>query len=203
MVENTTIVVQKCLVRLHAGDESARTDLINQACDRLQRLTRKLMGDFPRIRQWEDSGDVLQDATIRLMRALQEVSPRSPREFFALAALQIRRQLLDLGRRFRGPQRRQLNESARSDDSTGAGYELAAPAGFDANELAGWTDFHECIESLPVEQREVVGLLWYHGLTQVEAAEILNVTERSVKRYWQAARLRLHELMKDRGLLDD
>ena len=38
-------------------------------------------------------------------------------------------------------------------------------------------------------------LLYYQGLTQAEAAEVLGVSERTVKRRWQAARLALHDAL--------
>ena len=61
--------------------------------------------------------------------------------------------------------------------------------------LAAWTEFHEQIGALPDEEREVFDLLWYQGLSQAEAAELLGVSERTVKRRWQTARYRLHEAL--------
>jgi DNA-directed RNA polymerase specialized sigma24 family protein len=40
-----------------------------------------------------------------------------------------------------------------------------------------------------------VRLLWYHGLTHAQAAEILGVTERTVNRRWLAARLALSDAL--------
>ena len=50
--------------------------------------------------------------------------------------------------------------------------------------------YHE-IEALPDKEREVVDLLYFHGMSQSDTAAILGVTERSVRRYWTAARLKL------------
>ena len=60
-----------------------------------------------------------------------------------------------------------------------------------------WCAFHEAVERLPVEQREVVGLIYYHGWTQAEVAEHLGVSKRTVQRHWAAAMLKLHALLKD------
>ena len=57
-----------------------------------------------------------------------------------------------------------------------------------------WTDFHETIERLSDEERQMFDLLWYQELTQVEAAEILGVSERTIQRRWQLARIRFQEL---------
>jgi RNA polymerase sigma factor (sigma-70 family) len=61
--------------------------------------------------------------------------------------------------------------------------------------LAAWTEFHEQVERLPEEEREVFSLLWYKGLSQAEAAEVLGVSDRTIKRRWQSARLHLHEAL--------
>jgi DNA-directed RNA polymerase specialized sigma24 family protein len=41
----------------------------------------------------------------------------------------------------------------------------------------------------------VVSLVFYHGWTQAEIAELLRVTERTVRRYWQAACLKLSQAL--------
>jgi RNA polymerase sigma factor (sigma-70 family) len=50
-------------------------------------------------------------------------------------------------------------------------------------------------ESLPDDEREVFGLVWYQGLTHAEAAAILGVSTKTVQRRWHSACLRLHEVM--------
>lgn len=55
---------------------------------------------------------------------------------------------------------------------------------------------------LPTDEREVVGLIFYHGWSQEEVAELFQVTERTVRRWWQSARLKLHERLKELGSLD-
>jgi DNA-directed RNA polymerase specialized sigma24 family protein len=44
----------------------------------------------------------------------------------------------------------------------------------------------------------VFDLIYYQGLTRVDAAGLLGVSERTVKRRWRAARLRLMERFGDR-----
>ena len=102
--QTTTRLIQAHLDRLHAGDAGARDGLIGVACERLRRLTRRMLGDFPGVRRWEETDDVLSEAVLRLCRALEDVCPATAREFLGLAALQVRRELCDLARRFRGPE---------------------------------------------------------------------------------------------------
>jgi RNA polymerase sigma factor (sigma-70 family) len=63
----------------------------------------------------------------------------------------------------------------------------------DPSHLAQWSEFHEKVRELPEEEREVVDLYWYQGLTQAETAQLLGVHEKAVSRRWLSARLKLSE----------
>jgi hypothetical protein len=54
-----------------------------------------MLRGFPAVQRWADTRDVLQASLLRLLHALEEVRPSSSRDFFGLAAEQIRRELLD------------------------------------------------------------------------------------------------------------
>ena len=41
----------------------------------------------------------------------------------------------------------------------------------------------------------MVGLVFYHGWTQAQIAELFQVDERTIRRRWQSACLRLHQLV--------
>ena len=58
--------------------------------------------------------------------------------------------------------------------------------------LAQWSELHQQIDALPDDEREVVGLLFYQGLSQREAAEVLTISVRTVQRRWHAALCKLH-----------
>src|SRR5437764_4104695 len=96
-------MMQQLLRQAAAGDEAAIDALLRHNGDRLTSLTRRMLGDFRRVRRWAETADVLQNALLRLVGALREVKPQTPREFLALATLQIRRELLDLARHYYGP----------------------------------------------------------------------------------------------------
>ena len=72
-----TAQLQLWLDRLQAGDasgfEEARAEIVNHACDRLEKLTRRMLRNYPRVRRWEQTGDVLQNAMLRLHRSLEAV----------------------------------------------------------------------------------------------------------------------------------
>jgi RNA polymerase sigma-70 factor (ECF subfamily) len=190
MGDRDTLHLQRCLERLGQGDESARKDLLEGACERLVRLAHVMFRDYPRLRRWEETGDVLQNALIRLDRALKTVCPPTLRDFYRLATLEIRRELLDLVRHHFGPR----GEAGRH-QSGSLLLDRAGTDTLDVSRLASWSEFHRQVEALPAEEREVFDLLWYQGLGHTEAAGILDVAPRTVKRRWQSACLKLHEAL--------
>ena len=182
--------------RMRAGDRAARDELLRAVGDRLERLARKMLGRFPNVRRWAETGDVLQGALVRLLRTLEKLEPTSTRAFFGLAAEHIRRELLDLARHYDGP----LGIGANHASAVRNGAEAApAPEPADraepAEDLERWARFHEGVAQLPAEEREVVGLVFYHGWTQAEVAALFQVSERTVRRWWQSALLRLSGLL--------
>lgn len=182
------------LERLRAGDEAVRNELLQHVCGRLERLTRKMLKGFPAVKRWSETGDVLQNAILRLLRALESVDVATTRDFFSLAALQIRRELLDLARQCRGPfglGKKFASVAGRSATDDPLAQVEAETEGPDA--LAEWCEFHERISQLADDQREVVDLLFYQGLTQLAAARLLGLSVRTVQRRWQAAMLSLHD----------
>src|SRR5438105_3465174 len=96
--------LQVILNRLNSGEVQARDELIARAYERLRRLAAKMLQSYPAVRDRQSSQDVLHDAYPRLRRALEAVPPTTVAEFFPLAALQIRRELLDAARTLRRQQ---------------------------------------------------------------------------------------------------
>jgi RNA polymerase sigma-70 factor (ECF subfamily) len=145
-----------------------------------------MIRNFPKVRAGADTADVVQGAMIRLTKALGDVRPNSTREFAGLAALQVRRELLDLARHYTTRLiDRQLPDPKTGDFGTGGGD---GPA-----ELELWARFHAAADALPAEEREAFGLLFYNGHTRAEAALLLGVSERTVYRWWAMACERLVE----------
>ena len=193
-----TTDIAEVLGRLRAGDGTARDELIRLACERLTRLARKMLRDFPGVARWEQTDDVLQNATLRLCRALKEVIPESPRRFFNLAAVQVRRELIDLARHYYGSQGMGAHHESvgPADAREPSPFDSPATETDNPGRLADWTEFHEQVDALTDEHREVFNLLWYQDLTQAEAAALIGVTERVVKWRWRAAKLALHQVLK-------
>src|SRR5439155_8064380 len=149
MTDAATTELQAFLDRLNAGFTVGRYCLLAYARDRLLQLTRKMLGDFARIRRYEESDDVLQNALVRLVRRLGAVRVTTVAEFFHLAAGEIRRELIDLARHYYGPRGLGRNEAPLPEfgSSDGDGR-LADPSErtADPGRLALWTDFHAAVE---------------------------------------------------------
>jgi RNA polymerase sigma-70 factor (ECF subfamily) len=196
-LEDRTVHLQRCLDRLRDGDLAAREELLSKACERLSRLAKKMLRQERRVGRWEDSDDVLQNALMRLHRALEDVHPSSVRDFFRLAAAQIRRELIDLARHYYGPEGEGAHHAsvANLPGAPGAPPEYGGST-YEPGILAMWSEFHRQIHRLPTETQEIFDLLWYQGLTQLEVAKLLDVSERTVQRRWQLAREQLAKTLR-------
>jgi RNA polymerase sigma-70 factor (ECF subfamily) len=199
-MSESTVAIQRCIDRLQAGQSNVRGELLDYAFARLQWMVKKMKRGYERVGRWEQTDDVVQNASLRLYEALGQVEISDARHFFRLAALQIRRELLDLCRHYYGPQGAGANHQTQVHEPAADRSQL--PLVFDRAELSAdpqkvqeWGDFHRHVGELPETEREVVDLLWYHELSQDEAARILGVSTRHVKRLWRSARLLLYSRM--------
>jgi RNA polymerase sigma-70 factor (ECF subfamily) len=171
-----TTELLELLRRLRAGDRSAWDELSQHVGAQLERLARKMLRGFPQLRRWEQTPDVLQNATLRLLKALQAVQPDSVREFFGLASEQLRRELVDLHRHNFGLRGMGQHHQTPGDGGSSSPMPQPVDTAPDPTELEEWYEFHRQIEGLPRELREVVNL-----------AELLSVDVRTVQRRWNEA----------------
>jgi RNA polymerase sigma-70 factor (ECF subfamily) len=201
MDENPTITrIEALIARMRRGDAAAGDELIDCVWQRLERLARKMLGDHPALRRWVQTGDVLDEAAMRLRRSLEKAPPSSALHFFNLATLVIRRELRDLVRHYKNrPVIFPLPPPGEGSDSDGRmGLEPADETSRDPSRLGSWTELHEAIGRLPDKPRAVCELLWYQGLSQAEVAQVLGVCVKTVKNHWMEARLRLCEELRGR-----
>jgi len=191
--DDVELLLEKCLKRLAAGDDRAREQILKVCQDRLHELAHTLLGrKFAKVRRWNDTNDVAQNASMRLYRALAETVPDSPRGLMGLVATQIRRELIDLARKHSGPMSYAANHGTNVMDGRDGPVhvvEHAADTGDDEEvPLERWERFHAVVEKLPEDQREVFSLIWYLGLEQQAVADALGTSLRTVSRRWQEAR---------------
>lgn len=189
-----------CLDRLAAAEPGARDELIAIACVRMRGLAHRMLRRFPSVRRWDETDDIVQNAAIRLHRALGEVLPADERSFMGLAAVQVRRELLDLAKKHAGPGSYASNHETNYrhiDGEARAKVDDAPAAGESRERISRWSHLHDAAASLPDEERELFHLVWYLGLKQNDAATVLGCSLRTVKRRWEEAKRLLAAAMPE------
>ena len=172
------------------------------ASGRLEHLARKLKRGFPGVGRWEQTEDVCQIASFKLYESLLSTQLTDAGHFFRLAAKKIRETLIDLARHYQGPQGMGAHHRTmpRDDEHPGRAPAAAHDPGdvtSDPQRLAHWRELHSAIERLPETLREMFDLLWYLELSQEEAADIVGVGVRQIKRRWREAKLQLAQSMEE------
>lgn len=178
------------LGELAAGREEARDDLIATVLPVMTEMAHLMLGRFPRVRRWSETGDVVQAAALRLHRSLAQVCPASDRDYLNFAAVHIRRELLDLARKYAGRESFAVHHetvSVRSADGLRSRLDSVADDRGDDADLDRWTGMHAAAEHLPDEQREVFHLRMYAGLSPQEIADAVGCSTKTVHRRWAAA----------------
>jgi len=179
--------VTQILNAANQNDAHAANELLSLVYEELRRLAAAKMAS-------EAPGQTLQ-ATALVHEAWLRLTNDDKRKwndrthFFAAAAEAMRRILVDNARRKRaerhggGQQRVEMPEIA------------SAVAESDDKVLA----VNEALEKftlLDPQKAEVVKLRYFVGMTIEQAAEALDISERTAKRYWTFARAWLHEEIK-------
>ena len=165
------------------GDPRVYDEVIAAASERLLGLTRKMLRRYPSVRRWEQTDDVFQGAVMRLYRSLREVKPLNVRMFFGLATTQIRRTLIDLARHYYGPQGHGTQHHSDGGlNGSSAAFTDQADRAARPETLEAWAGFHEAVDTIAGQDREVFQLVWYGGMQQKEVAALLGVSIPTVKR---------------------
>jgi RNA polymerase sigma factor (sigma-70 family) len=190
----------QCLARLESGDANAREEVMTLACNRLRQMAHRMLQRYPTVRRYDETDDVVQNAALRLHRALADVHPATVPEFLGLAAVQVRRELIDLARKHVGADSYAANHETNYQRIHGeyrARIDDAASSSEPHEQLARWTRLHEAADSLPADERGLFHLVWYLGADQKEAARVLDCSTRTVKRRWDNVKNLMRDLLQD------
>jgi RNA polymerase sigma factor (TIGR02999 family) len=155
--------------------------------DRLRRLARSFLARDARASSLQPT-DLVHEAYVRLA-ASARVDVRSRTHFFALAATQMRRILVDHARRQIAAKRGARPTKITLGDGI-AGF------GVDAIDVLALDQVLERLASESARRARVVELRVFAGLLVEEVAEALEVSERTVKQDWQLARAWLARELK-------
>jgi RNA polymerase sigma-70 factor (ECF subfamily) len=176
--ESTTAAVQRYLGEL-AGDSPAEPvirALLARAVRRLHQLCATVLyKSYPRLTRPPlnlQTDELLGAVVERLVKALREARPANPRQFFSLACQHMRWELNDLARRLdEQPAAEELPEGP-----------LPAPASSDTGLSPDGRRILAAINSLPEGEREAFDLVRIQGMSQTEAAQVLEVSVATVSR---------------------
>ena len=176
--ERTTAAVQRYLNDL-AGDSPAEPvvrALLDRAVRRLHQLSATLLyRSYPRLARPPlnlQPDEMLSAVVERLLKALRAARPANPRQFFALACQHMRWELNDLARRLD----EQPTAVELGDES------VPAPASSDSGLSPDARRMLAAIDGLQEEEREAFDLVRIQGMSQSEAAQVLEVSVMTVNR---------------------
>jgi RNA polymerase sigma-70 factor (ECF subfamily) len=176
--ERTTAVVQRYLDELagHSPAEPVIRALLDRAVRRLHQLCATLLyKSYPRLTRPPlnlQVDEMLSAVVERLLKALRDARPANPRQFFALACQHMRWELNDLARRLdEQPAAVELRDES-----------VPAPATSDTGLTPDGRRILAAIEALPEGEREAFDLVRIQGLSQAEAARVLEVSVMTVNR---------------------
>jgi RNA polymerase sigma-70 factor (ECF subfamily) len=190
----TTIIIQRYLDALpgDASTEPVVRELLERAVGRLRVVCASfLYKSYPRLTRAPvnlDTDELLGGVVAGLLTALQTTRPPTVRRFFALANQHIRWQLNDMARR--------LDERPAAASLTDTGI-MAPPMSTAMGLSPDGRRMLEAIEGLPDDEREVFDLVGIQGLTHAEVATVVEVSEKTVQRRLNRARLLLAKQLSD------
>jgi len=175
-------------------------NLLNQNHEYLQFQVRNILRNNPRLCRWIQAEDVAQNILIRMYRCIKDENLEifDQQHFIRLMSTQLRREVIDLYRKHFGPYgmgtHLKTDPHAIAINSATEYRRVPTSATYNGPESdEEWSEFHEKVDQLPAELKQVFELIWYSGFTEVQASEILEVSERTVRRRWRDARIQVQQ----------
>ncbi|MGM9483385.1 ECF-type sigma factor [Roseateles sp. NT4] len=175
--------VDALISRVNAGDAGARDALFATAYPALRELASARLRDAGAHAGGLHTTQLVHESYLRLARSAR-LQPQSQREFFAYAARVMREFIVDTLRRPRAGEALTLDTRV----------ELDLPS--DADEVLR---VHEALDALQAAEprlAQVVEMRYFGGYTEAEIGETLGLTERTVRRDWEKARILLLALLR-------
>ena len=173
--------VTRLLREWKGGSLKAQEEVLQLAYDELHRLARHYMARERRGHTLQPTA-LVHEACLRLVDQKNDSTWENRRHFFAVAALAMRRVLVDHARerladkRGGGEARLPLDEA------------LSVPSKEKDAQLVALDDALTDLARQSPEQSQVVELRYFGGLTVEETAEVLEVSSATVNRRWAMAK---------------
>lgn len=176
------------LMRWRAGEEQARDQLFNLCYRELKHNARRLLYKDNLAVELRPT-ELLHEGALRLFQ-LDQINWQNRAHFLALAAKVMRQTLLDQARYLRAEKRQAPPTLTLFDanEPTSTGYDIEA--------------LHQALDNLTLtsaQHAQVVEMRFFGGMTHEQIAEVLGVSERTVKRNWRSARAWLESELQEPG----
>lgn len=175
------------LSRMHDGDRTARDELFAAAYEELRRLAHSRLHDGGR-NTVLDTTALVHESYLRLVRT-GELKLEDRRAFFAYASQVMRSVIVDSAR-------------ARLAERRGGDAQKMALSTDLAQELGkaeeGIVQVHEALQELEradARAAQMVEMRYFGGYSDKEIAETLDITERTVQRDWEKAKVLLRVIL--------
>jgi RNA polymerase sigma factor (TIGR02999 family) len=176
------------LLRANAGDEAARQALFASAYEELRIQARARLRDGGR-NTLLDTTALVNESFLRFVHAGRlQVNDRC--HFFAYAASVMRSVIVDFARQ------RQAQRCGGDVVHVTLDTQLAESIGAEENEVLGVHDALAQLEATDPRLARVVEMRFFAGMREDEIGEALGVTERTVRRDWERARLLLFAALR-------
>ena len=186
---NTTEHLEKLLALFRNGDENSKVQIVEFSFKRFKKLAKGMIASYPLLRTKADTDDLLQNFIIRLTKVIESIIPNNSADFFQLASVLMRNELIDMGRKLFGKDGAKKKFEQSTDPKLLDAKEPSdGPSG-----LLEWVEFHESIDKLPEEEKIVFQLVFYQEFTQEEVAKLLGLSLKTVFRRWTKAKLILSD----------
>lgn len=172
------------LLQASAGDQKAVDALFEKVYAELRGLAKNyLQNERPDLTLQATA--LVHEAYLRLV-GTDRIEWQNRAQFFSIAAQVMRHILVDHARRHRAEKRGSGERKLSLDDAISFAEER------DVN-LVALDDALKTLSALDEEQSRIVELRFFGGLSIKEIASVLNISETTVSRKWNTAKLWLHE----------
>lgn len=171
------------LAAWRAGDERARSKLFDRFYPELTRAAAAMLRNERAVSL--SSGDLVHETVLRLIQ-LRQIDYDDRAHFLALASRFMRRTLVDHVRAKHADKREHQKVTLVTN------FEPARPV-----DLHGLDEALIRLGAIDGQRAEIVEMRYFGGMTLADIAEVLSLSEATVKRRWTAARAWLIDAMDD------
>jgi RNA polymerase sigma factor (TIGR02999 family) len=176
------------LRRLKEGDRAAESEFAVEVYDELRRLAGRYMRNERNNHTLQPTA-LVHEAFLKLFE-YKDVDWQGRGHFFAVASQTMRRILVDHARRVHAGKRGGEREHVSLDSAFLYAQDRGA-------ELIALDEALDRLAELDPRQCRIVELRFFGGLGVEETAEVLGVSERTIKREWSVARAWLYGELKN------